>query len=149
MQYVRRLRTVQLLQTSRGLPKILRRRGNVPDASMRARQQLVRALIADIIADVDEKAREVILTITGKEGSTRSCGYASQVLASTAAAPLKRRLRSSEACIVDGQTKTLPASLNRMGMRTGQDMTWNAHRVSSLRCAHGIHAYGSAEKNAA
>ena len=41
----------------------------------------------------------------------------------------------------------IAASLNRMGMRTGQGMTWNAHRVSSLRRVHGIHAYRSAEKN--
>ena len=34
-----------------------------------------------------------------------------------------------------------------MGIRTGQDLTWNAHRVRSLRCVHGIHAYRSAEKN--
>jgi excisionase family DNA binding protein len=34
-----------------------------------------------------------------------------------------------------------------MGMRTGQGMTWNAHRVRSLRCVHGIRAYRSAEKN--
>jgi excisionase family DNA binding protein len=34
-----------------------------------------------------------------------------------------------------------------MGMRTGQGMTWNAHRVSSVRREHGTHAYRSAEKN--
>jgi excisionase family DNA binding protein len=36
---------------------------------------------------------------------------------------------------------------NRMGIRTGQGLTWNAQRVRSLRCVHGIHAYRSAEKN--
>lgn len=41
----------------------------------------------------------------------------------------------------------IAASLNRMGMRTGQGKTWTAHRVSSLRNVHGIHAYRSAEKN--
>src|SRR5215204_4969912 len=34
-----------------------------------------------------------------------------------------------------------------MGMRTGQDKSWTAHRVSSLRRVHGIRAYRSAEKN--
>ena len=32
-------------------------------------------------------------------------------------------------------------------MRTGQGKTWTAHRVSSLRTVHGIHAYRSAEKD--
>ena len=38
------------------------------------------------------------------------------------------------------------ASLNRMGMRTGQGKSWTAHRVYSIRRVHGIHAYRSAEK---
>jgi hypothetical protein len=41
----------------------------------------------------------------------------------------------------------IAASLNRMGMRTGQGKTWTAHRVSSLRRVHGIHAYLSAQKD--
>ena len=41
----------------------------------------------------------------------------------------------------------IAASLNRMGMRTGQGKTWTAHRVSSLRRVHGIRAYRSAEKD--
>src|SRR3712207_7269238 len=41
----------------------------------------------------------------------------------------------------------IAASLNRMGMPTGQGKTWTAHRVSSLRRVHGIHAYRSAEKD--
>ena len=32
-------------------------------------------------------------------------------------------------------------------MPTGQGKTWTAHRVSSVRRVHGIHAYRSAEKN--
>jgi excisionase family DNA binding protein len=43
----------------------------------------------------------------------------------------------------------IAASLNRMGMPTGQGKTWIAHRVGSLRRVHGIHAYRSAEKNGA
>ena len=34
---------------------------NSPNVTMRARQQLLRALVTDIIADVDEAVREVIL----------------------------------------------------------------------------------------
>ena len=41
----------------------------------------------------------------------------------------------------------IAASLNRMGMPTGQGKTWTAHRVGSLRRVHGIHAYRSAEKD--
>jgi excisionase family DNA binding protein len=40
----------------------------------------------------------------------------------------------------------IAATLNRMGMPTGQSKTWTAHRVGSLRRVRGIHAYRSAEK---
>src|SRR6202040_1798293 len=41
----------------------------------------------------------------------------------------------------------IAASLNRMGMRTGQGKTWTAHRVSSIRRVRDIHAYRPAEKD--
>jgi hypothetical protein len=41
----------------------------------------------------------------------------------------------------------IAASLNRMGMPTGQSKTWTAHRVSSVRRVRGIHGYRSADKN--
>src|SRR6202007_670322 len=43
----------------------------------------------------------------------------------------------------------IAASLNRMGMPTGQGKTWTAHRVASVRRVRGIHAYRSAEKDGA
>jgi excisionase family DNA binding protein len=43
--------------------------------------------------------------------------------------------------------ESIAATLNRMGLPTGQGKTWTAHRVSSLRRVRGIHAYKSAEKN--
>ena len=41
----------------------------------------------------------------------------------------------------------IAASLNRMGLPTGQGKTWTAHRVASVRRVRGIHAYRSAEKD--
>jgi hypothetical protein len=41
----------------------------------------------------------------------------------------------------------IAASLNRMGMPTGQGRTWTARRVGSLRQLHGIRSYRSADKN--
>jgi hypothetical protein len=107
MQHVRPLRTAQLPDFT-GLAEDLEAAWNAPGVTMRARQQLVRALIADIIADVDEGTREVILTIRWQGDSTRNCGYSNQGQANMAVAPLKRRSRSSEACLVDGLTKISP-----------------------------------------
>ena len=41
----------------------------------------------------------------------------------------------------------IAASLNRMGMPTGQGKTWTAHRVGSIRRVNHIHGYLSADKN--
>ena len=43
----------------------------------------------------------------------------------------------------------IAATLNRMGVRTGQNKTWTAHRVASIRRVRGIHAFRSAEKDGA
>jgi excisionase family DNA binding protein len=41
----------------------------------------------------------------------------------------------------------IAATLNRMGLPTGQGKTWNAHRVSSVRMVNDIRAYRSAHKD--
>src|SRR3954468_2555242 len=46
-----------------GLANDLEAAWNAPGVTMRSRQQLLRALVTDIIADIDESTREVILTI--------------------------------------------------------------------------------------
>jgi excisionase family DNA binding protein len=115
----------------------------------RTRQQLIRALIADIIADVDEATREVVLTIHWRGGQHSSlrvrkpktgehgCRSPEEALAVMA----RMATRFSDADIA--------ATLNRMGVRTGQRKRWTAHRVGSIRKVHGMHAYRSAEKDGA
>jgi DNA invertase Pin-like site-specific DNA recombinase len=130
-----------------GLADDLKAAWNAPGVSMRARQRLLRALVTDIIADVDEVAREVILTIHWRGGQhsqlrvrkpksgEHGCRTPEAALAV---------MRSMATCWSDAD---IAATLNRMGMPTGQGKTWTAHRVSSVRRVNGIHAYRSAEKN--
>ena len=120
---------------------------NAPGVTMRARQQLVRALVTDIIADVDEEAREIILTIHWQGGQ-----HSELRLRKPKSGEHGRRVSEEALAVVRSMScrwsdQNIAASLNRMGMRTGQGMTWNAQRVSTLRHEHGIHAYRSAEKN--
>src|SRR3954451_9986649 len=51
-----------------GLADDLAAAWNAPSVTMRTRQRLLRALVTDIVADVDEAAREVVLTIHGRGG---------------------------------------------------------------------------------
>ena len=59
---------------------------NAPGVTMRARQQLLRALIINIVVDVDDQAREVVRVIHWHGGaSIPNCGYASPGRVSMAA----------------------------------------------------------------
>jgi hypothetical protein len=78
--------------------------------------------------------------------STALAASASRKPASTAVGLLTRRSLSYARWPAVGPIR-IAASLNRMGMPTGQGKTWTAHRVSSLGRVRGIHDYRSAEKN--
>ena len=118
-----------------------------PNVSMRARQQLLRALVVDIIADVDEAAREVILTIHWRGGQHSQLRVRKPKSGEHGCRTPDEALAVIRSMAARWSDEHIAASLNRMGMRTGQGKTWTAHRVGSLRRVHGIHAYLSAEKD--
>ena len=70
---------------------------HAPGLTMRGRQQLLRTLITDIIVDVDDGMRDVVLTIHWRGGQHWSCAYASHRLGNTAARRPKMRWRSCAA----------------------------------------------------
>jgi DNA invertase Pin-like site-specific DNA recombinase len=120
---------------------------NAPGVTMRARQRLLRALVTDIIADVDEAAREVVLTI-----HWRGCQHSELRVRKPNSGEHGCRTPEEALAVMRSMAtrwsdEDIAASLNRMGMPTGQGKTWTAHRVGSLRRVHGIHAYRSAEKS--
>jgi len=130
-----------------GLADDLNAAWNSPNVTMRARQQLLRALVADIIADVDEAVREVILTIHWRGGQHSQLRVRKPKTGEHGCRTPDEALAVIRSMAARWSDEHVAASLNRMGMRTGQGKTWTAHRVSSLRRVHGIHAYRSAEKN--
>ena len=130
-----------------GLAADLEAAWNAPGVTMRSRQQLVRTLIADIIVRYDESSRELVLTIHWRGGQH------SELRVRKPKSGEHGCRTSDEAVAVIGRMASrwsdeeIAATLNRMGLPTGQGKTWTAHRVSSLRRVRGIHAYRSAEKN--
>ena len=130
-----------------GLANDLAAAWNVPGVSMRARQRLLRALVTDIIADVDEAAREVILTIHWRGGQHSQLRVRKPKTGEHGCRTPDAALAVMRSMASRWSDEDIAASLNRMGMPTGQGKTWTAHRVSSVRRVNGIHAYRSAEKN--
>ena len=122
---------------------------NAPDVTMRARQQMLRALVVDIVADVDDAVRDVVLTIHWRGGRHSELRVRKPRSGEHGCATTDDALSVMRSMAGRWSDEHIAASLNRMGLPTGQGKTWTAHRVSSVRRVRGIHAYRSAEKDGA
>lgn len=130
-----------------GLAEDLAAAWNAPGVTMRARQRLVRALIADIIVDVDDEAREIELTIHWRGGQHSRLRVRRREGGQNTRATTEEAL--AVICSMAGRWSDdhIAASLNRMGVRTGYDNGWTAKRVAAARGKRGIRAYRSANKD--
>ena len=113
---------------------------------MRTRQRLARALITSIVADV-EATREVVLVIHWKGGQHSELRVRKPKTGEHGCRTPEAAMAVIRSMATRWSDEDIAASLNRMGMQTGQGKSWTAKRVSSLRRVHGIHAYRSAEKD--
>jgi DNA invertase Pin-like site-specific DNA recombinase len=114
-----------------------------PDADARLRKRIVRALIQEVIVDVDAAAAEVVLLIHWKGGVHSELRF-----------PRRRRGQSnahSSPQVIDAVralanicTDDLIASaLNRSGLPTGRGNRWSRERVTSLRAHHKIDCFNN------
>ena len=130
-----------------GLANDLEAAWNAPGVTMRSRQQLLRALIAEIIADYDESSREIILTIHWRGGQHSELRVPKPRSGEHGCRTTDEAVAVIETMATRWLDADIAATLNRMALPTSQGKTWTATRVSSLRRVRGIDAYRSAEKN--
>ena len=130
-----------------GLADDLSAAWKAPRTTMRTRQRLVRALITEIIADVDEAAGEIVLVIHWKGGQHSELRVRKLRTGEHGCNTPEQALAVMRSMAGRWSDEHIAASLNRMGMPTGQGKTWTADRVGSLRRVHGIHCCLSADKN--
>jgi len=118
-----------LLSLAQDLPAIW----NSPSADMRLKQRIVRILVEEVVADVDEGSREIVLLIHWAGGRHSELRVKKRALGQ------HRWSTSLEAIEVVRQMagkftdELIAATLNRLGLRTGIGNTWNKQRVYSLR----------------
>ncbi len=120
---------------------------NAPGVTMRARQQLLRALIVNIVANYDQATREITLTIHWRGGQHSELKVQKPKTGEHGFRTTEEALAVIRTMATRWSDTDIAASLNRMGIPTGQGNTWNAARVVSARRKHDIHAYRSAEKD--
>ncbi len=120
---------------------------NLPTTDRRTKQRLVRALIEEIVVDVDDTTREVVLLVHWRGGQHSEL----RVRKPATGEHTKRAPEEAEKIIREMATRwsdeDIAATLNRMALSTGQGMTWNASRVGAYRRTAGIHGYESAVKD--
>ncbi|MCA1371765.1 hypothetical protein I6F15_31425 [Bradyrhizobium sp. BRP14] len=130
-----------------GLADDLVRVWNAPGVTTRTRQQILRTLIADIIADVDDTNREVVLTIHWKGGQHSVLRVRKPKTGEHGCQTPDQAIAVMKQMATRYSDDDIATTLNRMGIRTGQNKTWNGHRVSFIRRVQGSHAFRPAEKD--
>ncbi len=120
---------------------------HAPSSDMRLKQRIVRILIREIVADVDENSNEIVLLIhwTG--------GRHSELRVKKNATGRHSHCTSMEAIEVIRQMagrfpdEQIAATLNRLGFSTGAGQTWNEQRVYSARHYNELPAYDQNQTN--
>lgn len=137
------------LEQLAGLALDLEAAWSSPGTDMKTKQRLVRALIEEIIVDVDRDAGEVQLVIHWRGGQHSEV----RVPKLRAGEHGRRTPEEAERVIREMANKwpdaEIARSLNRMGLRTGTGGTWNAQRVQSFRVRQKIPKYDSIKKDGA
>lgn len=104
---------------------------NSPAADMGLKQRVVQILIREIVVEVSSDKREIVLLLHWAGGRHSELRIAKR--------EFRGRPTRLEAVAVVRQMagrfsdEQIAATLNRMGMRTGEGNTWNQGRVASLR----------------
>jgi DNA invertase Pin-like site-specific DNA recombinase len=129
-----------LLALAEDLPAIW----NAPETDMRLKQRITRLLIEEIVADVDEQTNEIVLIIHwagGRHSELRVAknksghhGHANKV----EVLDVVRQMASQYG------DEQIAATLNRLGLRTGWNNTWNMQRVRDLRSKLHLPAFDQA-----
>jgi excisionase family DNA binding protein len=118
-----------LLSLAQDLPAVW----NSPTADMRLKQRIVRILIQEIIADVDQEEQKIVLVIHWAGGRHSELRIEKNGLGK------HQRCTGVDAIEVVRQMsgkfpdEQIAATLNRLGLRTGAGNTWSTQRVYGLR----------------
>jgi len=110
---------------------------NDPECDARLKKRIVRTLIHEVVADIDEQASEVVLVIHWKGGvhtevrvPRRKRGTATRTNPD-----IVHAVRALARVSID---RMIAGYLNRNGLKTGRGNRWTQERVTSLRGYHKI-----------
>jgi DNA invertase Pin-like site-specific DNA recombinase len=132
-----------LMRLAQDLPAVW----NSSSTDMRLKQRIVRILIQEIVADIDDTSREVVLLIHWAGGRH------SELRVKKSETGKHRYCTSLEAIDVIRKMagkfpdEQIATTLNRLRLRTGADNAWNEHRVYSVRHHHSLPAFDASQSS--
>jgi DNA invertase Pin-like site-specific DNA recombinase len=131
-----------------GLADDLRSVWRAPTTDARLRKRIVRTVVQEVVADLDEPASEIVLLTHWMGGihtelrlPRRRRGQRNSTSPDTIAAVRQLVLIASDDVIA--------GMLNRNGLRTGHGNRWTRERVTALRSHHGIPVHRSTPEDQA
>src|SRR5271165_4693653 len=117
---------------------------SAPTTDARLKKRIVRTLIHEIVADIDDAASEIVLVVHWSGGvhseirlPKRRRGQRNSTPADVIAAVRELALIASD--------DRIAGLLNRNGLRTGHGNRWTRERVTSLRSHHRIPVFKTAD----
>jgi DNA invertase Pin-like site-specific DNA recombinase len=114
---------------------------NSPATDMRLKQRIVRILVEEIVADVDDATTEIVLLIHwtgGRHSELRMKKNLTGRHSRCTNLETIEILRRMSGRFPDDQ---IASTLNRLGLTTGTGNTWNEGRVRAVRSYHELPAY--------
>lgn len=132
-----------LLSLAQNLPAVW----NAPSTEMRLKQRIIRILIQEIIADVDENDREVVLLIHWAGGRHSELRVKKNQIGKNRHGTNPEAIDVIQKMAGKFSDEQIAATLNRLQLRTGVDNTWNEMRVYSVRHRQQLPAFDPNQRN--
>jgi DNA invertase Pin-like site-specific DNA recombinase len=134
-----------LLSLAKDLPRVW----NSPEAEMRLKQRIVRVLVEEIIADVDDAKREIVLVLHWIGGRHTEVRVRKFRTGESKRATEEQAIEVVRRMATRWPDDEVAATLNRLGFRTGPGNTWNAQRVYAVRYRLHLPSVSVAERTGA
>ncbi len=131
------------LEEFSGLAERLEALWQRPDADARLKKRIVRALIHEVVVDVDSVASEVVLVIHWKGGLHTEVRVPRRRRGQNTTQTSRETVDSVRALARICPDTFIANVLNRNGRRTGRGNFWTRERVTALRSHHDIPVYST------
>lgn len=117
---------------------------SAPGTDARLRKRIVRTVIHEVVADIDDAASEIVLTIHWMGGAHTEHRLPKRRRGQRNATP-DSVVEAVRALALIAKDDVIVGLLNRNGLKTGNGNRWTRERVTALRSSYRIPVYRQAE----